>query len=95
MIIAPCLIHACPRAVPTDMCADRLSHFTGDFAGATALVMLSLAGNSIVSVAAEEFSNLQAMQLDPDDFNPTNANGTAYRNSYGFGAPSRLCVSLY
>jgi len=79
------------------MYADRLSHSIGDFAGATALVMLSLAGNSIVSVAAEEFSNLQAMQLDPDDFNPMNRNadGTAYRNGYGFGAPSRLCVSLH
>jgi len=59
---------------------------TGDFAGATALVMLTLAGNRIVSVAAEAFSNLKAMQFEPEDFEPTNSDGTNYTSAYGCGA---------
>ena len=50
----------------------------GDFAGATQLVLLTLAGNRIVSVAAEAFANLKALQFKPEEFEPTNADGTPY-----------------
>ena len=57
----------------------------GDFAGATQLVMLTLAGNRIVSVAAEAFANLKALQFKPEEFVPTNEDGTPYMNTYGLG----------
>ena len=47
--------------------------------------MLTLAGNRIVSVAAEAFSNLKALQFKPDEFKPTKADGTNYVTAYGGG----------
>ena len=57
----------------------------GDFAGATQLVLLTLAGNQIVSVAVEAFANLKALQFKPEEFEPTKADGTPYRSAYGIG----------
>ena len=60
--------------------------FAGDFAGATQLVALTLAGNRIVSVAAEAFGNLHALQFKLEDFNPINLEDkTPYRISFGAG----------
>ena len=58
--------------------------------------MLTLAGNRIISVAAEAFSNLKALQHTPDDFNPKNEDGTSYKNVYGFGVchPGCVCGAL-
>ena len=58
----------------------------GDFVGATRLVMLGLGGNSIVSVATEVFANLPAFRVTPEEFNPTNPDGTPYTTSVGIGA---------
>ena len=58
----------------------------GDFAGAARLVVLTLGGNRIVSVAAQAFGNLDAFRVRPDDFSPT-AGGVAYRDAYGVGTP--------
>ena len=58
----------------------------GDFAGAAQLVVLTMAGNQIVSVAAEAFRNLALYRVEPAVFRPTNANGTQpYQNAYGIG----------
>ena len=38
--------------------------------------MLTLAGNRIVSVAAEAFSNLKALQFKPEDFKSKGHNVT-------------------
>ena len=50
----------------------------GDFAGADRLVMLTLDGNNIMSVAAEAFGNLGTFKVKPDAFRPTNSDGTLY-----------------
>ena len=50
----------------------------GDFTGATQLVSINLAGNLITSVAAAGFTNLEGMRFKPDDFNPTNVDGTPF-----------------
>ena len=59
--------------------------FPGDFLGAQRLVMLTLGGNRITSVATEAFANLAAFQVKPSEFNPTNADGTPYTDGYGVG----------
>ena len=58
----------------------------GDFAGATRLVLLSLAGNSIVSVATEAFANLAATRVKPLEFDPKNADGSQFTTGVGIGA---------
>ena len=60
-------------------------HFIGDFAGATKLVSLMMKGNRIVSVSVEAFGNLHALQFKPEDFKPTNADGSPYAISFGAG----------
>ena len=45
--------------------------------------MLHLGDNDIVSVAVEAFKNLVALQVDPDKFNPVDANGDAYYDFFG------------
>merc|ERR1719272_2452595 len=59
----------------------------GDFMGADRLTMLSLAGNSIVSVAAEAFKNLAALRIRPEDFvEATNKDdGAPFTNAAGLG----------
>lgn len=58
----------------------------GDFVGLTRLVQLTLGGNSIVSVEAQAFANLAALQVTPGEFKPTKANGSsAYQDDYGIG----------
>ena len=79
---------ACVPTVCLPSClwpAGRLA-FAGDFAGATQLVVLSLAGNRIVEVAAEAFGNLKALQFKPEDFEPAKADNTTYKNVYNAGA---------
>ena len=90
-VAQPLLLHASSAVamlysyVFTNMVVAGSYWATGDFAGATQLVLLILAGNRIVSVAAEAFSNLKALQFTPEEFEPTNADGTPYRSSYGIG----------
>ena len=60
-------------------------HATGDFAGATQLLVLTLGGNHITSAAADAFSNLKALQFEPEKLNATNADGSKYISSYGIG----------
>ena len=57
----------------------------GDFKGAISMVLLNLGGNSIVSVALSAFTNLAAFRVRPEDFNPTNADGTPFTNANGLG----------
>ena len=59
--------------------------FPGDFLGATRLLMLDLGGNRITSVASEAFVNLASMQVRPNEFKPTNADGTPYQGGPGVG----------
>ena len=54
-----------------------------DFKGAKSLTVLTLGGNSIVSVAISAFANLLVFRVRPEDFNPTNADGTPYTNDQG------------
>ena len=56
-----------------------------DFKGAISLLVLTLAGNSIVSVATSAFENLLLFRVRPEDFNPTNADGTPYTDGSGIG----------
>ena len=55
----------------------------GDFKGAKSLIILSLGGNSIVSIATSAFTNLELFRVRPEEFNPTNADGTPYTNAQG------------
>ena len=58
----------------------------GDFAGAIALVCLNLGGNAIVAVAASAFHNLQAMRVQPEEYNPQLPDGNgSYVNAAGVG----------
>ena len=59
--------------------------FPGDFRGAQRLVMLTLGGNRITSVATEAFANLAAFQVKPSEFNITNADGTPFMDAIGIG----------
>ena len=68
--------------------------FTGDFAGATALLLLSLGGNQIVSVAEEAFHHLRALQVTPDNFNPRNDDGTEFVFSFGMGVNMFVIVAI-
>ena len=54
-----------------------------DFKGANSLVVLTLGGNSIVSIATSAFTNLELFRVRPEEFNPTNADGTPYTNALG------------
>ena len=47
--------------------------------------MLSLGRNHITSVAPQAFVNLDAFRVRPADFDPRNADGTAYHDAYGIG----------
>ena len=38
-----------------------------------------------MSVALEAFGDLPAFRVLPEDFNPTNADGSPYTNAYGAG----------
>ena len=55
----------------------------GDFKGAIRLTVLTLGGNSIVSVASSAFTNLAVFRVLPEEFNPTNADGTPWTNAQG------------
>ena len=57
----------------------------GDFKGAEQLVGLTLGSNRITSAAPEAFADLAAFRVDPRDFNPTNTDGTPFRDAYGIG----------
>ena len=59
--------------------------FPGDFFGAVRLVVLTLGGNRITKVAPEAFVNLAAFRVKPNEFKPTNADGTPYQDAYGIG----------
>ena len=55
----------------------------GDFKGAKSLLVLALGGNRIVSIAPSAFTNLELFRVRPEEFNPTNADGTPYTNGLG------------
>ena len=44
-----------------------------DFKGCNSLAVLTLGGNSIVSIATSAFTNLERFRVRPEEFNPTNA----------------------
>ena len=70
----------------------------GDFRGATQLVILSLAGNRITSVAPEAFSHLNAIRVLPNAFKPKNRDKSPFTDSRGTGSGSLsacvVCVLL-
>ena len=55
----------------------------GDFKGAKSLLVLMLGGNSIVSIATSAFTSLELFRVRPEEFNPTNADGTPFTNALG------------
>lgn len=57
--------------------------FAGDFAGAPELLVLTMMGNSIVSIDVEAFGDLKALRVNADDFNPTDELGKPYRDLFG------------
>lgn len=59
--------------------------FAGDFAGAVKLVVISLGGNIITSVAPNAFARLTYLRVTPQQFNATNFDGTPYQDAYGVG----------
>ena len=64
----------------------------GDFKGAISLTLLTLGGNSIVSVAISAFTNLAVFRVRPEEFNPTNADGTPFTDGNKIGAfASNVC----
>ena len=55
----------------------------GDFKGAKSLLILNLGGNRILSIATSAFTNLERFRVRPEEFNPTNADGTPHTNGQG------------
>ena len=59
--------------------------FNSDFKGAHQLVYLGLSGNCITSAASEAFANLAMFRVKPAEFNPTQSDGTPFRDGLGLG----------